>query len=141
MLLFVGMKGTKWANTSGASGGAQKFCFIVHLFFRLRKRQVIDHTNGQNTGVKPTHCEEPMKSEDVTDDQLSVLATVIKVGITPYRFWCVEAVRTTGSQELKIHIALFGPQWLLAYQRSSWPRFICNLGGLLESVQDCCYHV
>ena len=63
--------------------------------------------------------EDPMKSEEVTDDQLSVMSALVKAGVAPYADLGCGAIWSTHSQEFETHFSLPRQQWFMEVQRNS----------------------
>ena len=78
----------KAGKVSRSDGGLSLRVRVSSILDQASDREVERGTREELIALRARFIalegEEPMKSEDVTDDQLSVLAAVIKVGITPY---------------------------------------------------------
>ena len=86
--------------------------------------------------------EEPMKSEDVTDDQLSVLAAVIKVGITPYAdfgVWKPFGQGAAKSLKFTSHFLDHSGSWRT--KEVPGPDSFATWEACWRVFRDCCYHV
>ena len=78
----------KAGKVSRSEGGLSLRVRVSSILDQVSDREVERGTREELIALRARFIalegEEPMKAEDATDDQLSVLAAVIKVGITPY---------------------------------------------------------
>ena len=86
--------------------------------------------------------EDPKKSEEVTDDKMSVLSAHVKVGVAPcvdFGVWRSFGQRTAKNLEFISHFLDNSGSWRCNEIPS--PRFFQHLGGLLACVSHCSNHV
>ena len=113
-------KAAKSSRSDGLSLKVKVSSILDQSSDREVERGTREDLNALRSRFRSLEGEDPMKAEDVTDDQLSVLAAITKAGVTPYADFGVWKPFGPGCQELEVHVTLPGSHGCLALQGNPW---------------------
>ena len=128
-----------------ASGKASVKIKVVHVLDQAADWEADKLSDPELMALRAVYRsmegEDPMKTEEVTDDQLSVLAQAVRAGISPiHGLRRLAAVRPASGEEDEVHCTLHGHGRPVEGQGGSRAGLLNRLGGMLARFSDSRYH-